>query len=34
MKEDMLIRRQQNLWAITKTVSNDMFETVFICEKL
>ena len=25
---------QQKLWAITKTVSNDTFETVFICEKL
>ena len=25
---------QQKLWAITKTVSNDTFETVFICGKL
>jgi hypothetical protein len=23
---------QQKLWAITKTVSNDAFETVFICK--
>ena len=29
----MLIPRQQNLWTITKTVSNDAFETVFICGK-
>ena len=25
---------QQKLWAITKTVSNDTFETVFVCGKL